>query len=43
MRGRTCANFGRDDRSGRFNKLHGISHEPVTYWKDHPNAAYYGR
>lgn len=25
------ASFGRDDRSGRFNKLHSISYEPVLF------------
>lgn len=27
------ASFGRDDRSGRFNKMQGISWEPETYHK----------
>ena len=29
--GRTFARFGRDERSGRFNKMAGISYEPATY------------
>ena len=29
--GRVSASFGRDDRSGRFHKLRGISYEPNTY------------
>lgn len=30
-RGETCADFGRDDRSGRFQKLAGISYDPEAY------------
>jgi len=31
VEGRLSANFGRDDRSGRFNKLNAIVYEPETY------------
>lgn len=38
--GRVFAHFGRDDRSGRFNKINGISYEPETFARI-ANAKYF--